>query len=242
MPTVRKLEAHDVALTACFTALYVVLSFMSISQVIGLGGKSISAATILALIIGIIIGPYLGLLSSFCGGVLALLFNLSFSLPSLVAGVVASLFSGWLSNGERGICIFTYFSLLFFFGFFPFVGPVWLYPPLMWFQIVGFLILISPVQSKAFRNLNSRNNTKLAISLFMIFIVSTLASQIAGSLLFEVISWPIFVVDINAWEAIWEFLTFVYPVERLIIASVATLLGVPIYKILRNTNLLWKTM
>jgi len=242
MPTIRKLNSQDVALTVCFTALYVVFSFMPLSQVIGLGGKSITAATILALIIGIIIGPYLGLLSSFCGGVLALFFNLSFSPPSLVAGIVASLFSGWLSNGNRGICVLTYFSLLFFFGFFPSVGPVWLYPPLMWFQIVGFLILISPVQSKTFQNLNSRNNTKFAISLFIIFLVSTLASQIAGSLLFEVVSWPIFVIDTNAWKTIWKSLTFLYPVERLIIASVATLLGVPIYKILRNADLLWKTL
>ena len=235
-----KLTTKNIALTACFTALYVILSFMPISQIIGLVGKHITAATILAPLIGIIVGPYLGLLSSFSGGILALIFNLSFSPPSLAAGVVASLFGGWLSNGNRSICIFTYFSLLFFFGFYPFVGPVWLYPPLMWFQIIGFLILISPLQSKAFKNLNSENNTKLTTSLFIIFLVSTLASQIAGSLTFEIASWPIFLANVNAWKAIWEFLTFIYPVERLIIASVATFLGVPIYRILQNTNLTWK--
>lgn len=235
-----KQTTKNIALAACFTALYVILSFIPLSQIIGWIGKSITAATILAPVIGIIIGPYLGLFSSFSGGILALLFNLSFSLPSLVAGSVASLFGGWLSNGEQGLCIFTYFSLLFFFGFYPFVGPVWLHPPLMWFQIIGFLILISPLQSKALRNLRSKNNTNLTATFFIFILISTLAGQIAGSLTFEIISWPIFIADTNAWKVAWEFLTYIYPAERLIITSSATFLGVSLYKVLQNANLLRK--
>jgi hypothetical protein len=238
--TNEKQTTKNIALAACFTALYVILSFIPLSQIIGWMGKTITAATILAPIIGIIIGPYHGLLSSFSGGILALLFNLSFSLPSLVAGGVASLFGGWLSNGERGLCIFTYFSLLFFFGFYPFVGPVWLYPPLMWFQIIGFLILISPLQSKALRNLRSKNNANLTATFFLLLLVSTLAGQIAGSLAFEVISWPVFIADITAWKAAWQLLTYIYPAERLIIALSATFLCVPIHKVLQNANLLKK--
>lgn len=43
-----RLTTENIALTACFIALYVILSFMPISQIIGLVGKHITAATILA--------------------------------------------------------------------------------------------------------------------------------------------------------------------------------------------------
>lgn len=116
-----------------------------------------------------------------------------------------------------------------------FLGPVWLYPLSIWFQIIGFLILISPIQSKAYKNLNSENNTRLTASLFIIFLTSTLASQIAGSLTFEVISWPIFMADVRAWKTLWQILTFIYPIERIIIASAAAaIIGTPIYKVLKN--------
>jgi hypothetical protein len=80
----------------------------------------------------------------------------------------------------------------------------------------------------------------LTATFFLLLLVSTLAGQIAGSLAFEVISWPIFIADITAWKAAWQLLTYIYPAERLIIALAATFLCVPIHKVLQNANLLKK--
>ena len=232
MAVYRKLTAKDVSLTVCFTALYVVLGFLPISPIIGLPGKTITAAAIMIPIIGIILGPYIGTLSAVLGGAIGFFFGY-FSLPSFVSGVFTAFCAGILCRGERSLCAFTYFSLIFLFGFYPFVGPVWLYPPLMWFQIVGFLILVSPLQSTAVKSLNSNNNSKILSAFFMTSLTSTLAGQISGSLTFELLSWPIFIADLNAWKANWQVITFLYPVERIIIALSAAFIGTSLSRVLR---------
>jgi hypothetical protein len=233
----KKLMTKDVALIVCFTALYVAFGFLKISPIIGLPGQAITAAAIMAPLIGIILGPYIGALSAFFGGIIGFFFG-SFSPPSLVSGVFATLCAGMLCVGKRSLCALTYFSLLFLFGFYPFVGPVWLYPLLMWFQITGFLILVSPMQTAAVKSLNSNNNSRIVLAFFVISLTSTLAGQISGSLTFELLSWPIFLADLNAWKANWQVIAFLYPVERTIIALSAALIGVSLYKVLTSARLM----
>jgi len=234
----RKLTAKEIALLTCFTALYTYFSFIPAFPIIGLPSKAITLAAIAAPIIGIILGPYLSMLSTLLGGALA--FSVGhFSPLSFVAGIVTAVFAGMLYANKRSTCAFMYFSLLFFFGFYPFVGPVWLYPPFMWFQITGFLVLISPLQSLASKNIrNPNNNSKLLSSFFIVFLTSTLAGQIAGSLTFELISWPIFLARVDAWTATWQIVAWLYPIERIIIALIATFVGVFLYRILIHANLM----
>jgi len=234
----RKLTAKEVALLICFTALYTYFSFIPAFPIIGLPSKAITLAAITAPIIGIILGPYLSMLSTLLGGALAFSAG-HFSPLSFVAGIVTAVFAGMLYANKRSTCAFMYFSLLFFFGFYPFVGPVWLYPPFMWFQITGFLVLISPLQSLASKNIqNPNNNSKLLSSFFIVFLTSTLAGQIAGSLTFELISWPIFLARVDAWTATWQIVAWLYPIERIIIALIATFVGVFLYRILIHANLM----
>lgn len=108
----------------------------------------------------------------------------------------------------------------------------------MWFQIIGFLILVSPLQSIAVRNTwNSKNDAKLVPAFFVTALTSTMAGQIAGSLTFEVLSWPIFVADVNAWRLNWQLITLLYPAERIVISLAATFIGVALHKVLRSANL-----
>ncbi|MEM3700596.1 MAG: hypothetical protein QXL57_07000 [Candidatus Bathyarchaeia archaeon] len=232
----KKLSTKNTSLIVCFTALYTVFGFIPISPIIGLPGKTITVAAIMAPVIGIILGPYMGVLSTILGGIIVF-FAGTFSPPSLVSGVVTTFCSGMLYLQKRSLCAFTYFSLLFLFGFYPLVGPFWLYPSLMWFQIVGFFLLISPLQSKAIKNFNSKSVSKLFQAFFVTSLTSTLAGQIAGSLVFEVLAWPIFMADLNVWRATWQFLTFIYPVERVLIALMGTLIGTTLHNILRSAIL-----
>jgi hypothetical protein len=235
----RKLTAKEVALLMCFTALYTYFSFISAFPIVGLQGGAITLAAITAPIIGIILGPYLGMLSTLLGGIVGLFFAPTFFPPSFVAGIITAVFAGMLYANKRSTCTFMYFSLLFFFGFYPFVGPVWLYPPFMWFQITGFLVLFSPLQSTASKNMrNPNNNSRLFFAFFTVFLTSTLAGQIAGSLVFELISWPIFIADVGFWTGLWQLLAWLYPIERIIIALSATFVGVFLYKILIQANLM----
>jgi hypothetical protein len=237
MPMTRKLTAREVALTTCFTALYVVLSFLPMFQIAGLF-KAITAATILAPIIGILLGPYLAVTSTFLGGIIGLFLSPLFSEPSLAAGIVAALFARLLYANRRTLCGSIYLVLLLTFGFYPSVGPVWLYPLQMWFQILGLLILISPLQSIATKNLGSNNNSKFLSAFFITFLTSTLASQIAGSLVYEIVFWPNIIQDISSWQGMWMGLTVLYPAERTTIAFLAALTGAGVYRALKATNML----
>jgi len=236
----KPLTAKNVALIICFTALYTVFCFLPAFPIVGLPTKAITFAAITAPIIGLILGPYLGVASTILGGIIGF-FSGFFSPPSFAAGVTTAFFAGMLSLNKRSLCIFTYFSLLFFFGFYPFIGPVWLYPPFMWFQTLGLLLLASPLQSKALKTIQphfNKDSSRLIFSFFIFSLTSTLAGQIAGSLTFEFISWPVFMADVNAWAVAWQVLTWIYPVERTLIALGATFIGVPLYKVLTSANLM----
>lgn len=176
-----------------------------------------------------LLGPFIGTLSTIIGGSIGFFVG-NLSLSSLISGAVAAFFAGSLREGRRSLCIFLYFSLLFLFGFYPFVGPAWLFPQLMWFQVFGFLVLVSPIKFK--------NNSNSLLDLFAISLISTLAGQIAGSLTFELVSWPIFLADLDAWRASWQLITFLYPVERVVIAVGSTFIGAAIYKVLKPINLI----
>lgn len=232
-----RLTSKGIGLIACFTALYSYLCFVPAFPIVGLSSKAITLAAITAPIIGIILGPYLGTLCTALGGLIGF-FSGSFSPPSFVSGIVAAAFAGLLHTGREKICILIYLSLLTLFGFYPSVGPIWLHPPLIWFQIIIFLVLISPLQSVFSQNMQKVNsNSRFFSAFFATSLSSTLAGQIAGSFVFEFISWPILVTDLNALRFTWQLVTWIYPLERVIIALGATFIGVFLYRTLPHTNL-----
>jgi hypothetical protein len=238
MATYGRLTAKEAALTACFTALYVALSSLPMFQIIGFFGKTITAATIIAPVIGIILGAHLGVISTFLGGIIGLFFNPLFSQPSLAAGVVSALCASLLYTNRRSLSASMYLGFLLAFGLYPSVGPAWLYLPQMWFQIAGLFLLISPLQSVATKNLNSSDKTKLLPAFFVTSLTSTLAGQIAGSLVYEAVFWPNVIQSISSWELYWKGLTFLYPFERTIIALLAAVIGASMHRVLKATNLL----
>lgn len=232
----RKLTTKDVALVVCFSSLYTVLSFLPLSQVIGLLGKYITGATVIAPIIGIIVEVNVGVLSTVLGGIIGLFFSPYFSQPSFIAGIVTSLCANLLYTGKRGLCILIYVTFLFIFSFYPYIGPFWLYRPFLWFQIIGLIILISPLQSRAVKSLKSGDHS-IFLALFITSLTTTLAGQIAGSITFEFISWPILISDMNFYTAFWQGLTFLYPLERTIIAFASAFIGTALNRVLKSTNL-----
>jgi len=222
-----RLSSKDVSLTITFTALYVVLGFIKISPMIGLPGSAITAAAIIAPLIGIILGPYLGTLSTFLGGVVGLFFG-SFIPPNIASGIATTLCSGLIRKNKRTIAAFLYATLLLFLAFYPTIGGAWLYPAYLWFQIIGLVVLVSPLQSVAVKHLEYGNSSKLLPSFFVTCLVSTLAGQIAGSLTLEAILTP----NVVYWLGIWQTTVFLYPVERVVIAVFSSIIGFSLYQVL----------
>lgn len=231
MPVFKKLRAKEVALAACFAALYVVLSFVPMFHLLG-AFQSITVAAIMVPLIGLMLGAYIGALSALLGGIISLSLNPSlFSPMSLAAGVVGAACAGLLYTNRRALCALTYMILLLIFGLYPSVGPIWIFPQVMWFHVAGLFILISPLQSTALNNFKSAKATRLLFAFFVTCLTSTLAGQIAGNIVFETIR-------ITDPRGTWLALTFVYPFERTIIAIIAAFIGVPLFEALKATNLI----
>lgn len=233
MPINTRLASKDLALAVMFTALYAVLGVMKISPIIGLQGQAMTAAAIIAPLIGIILGPYLGSLSTLLGGVIG--FSLGFfSQPSFAAGIAAAVCAGLICDRRRVLALLLYAVLWLALAFYPKVGPLWLYPAYLTFQAIGLMILSPPFQSAITRGFNSYKGSCLLFAYFATCMASTLAGQIAGSLTFVTMLQP----DVAFWSGTWFATAFTYPVERLIIAIFASTIGLSLHRILKSANLL----
>jgi len=229
--------AKDLALVCSFAALYAVLSFVSLFPIIGSLGKFITLATTMAPLVGMILGPYLGATAVSIGGFIgwSIMQTGAFSFLSFVPGTFTALSSGLLYSGKQKQSLVLYAVLFLSMAFHPVVGPAWLYPYYLWFQLIGLIVLASPLTPLAI-NFKRKNDdlTRLSFSVGIICFVSTLIGQIAGSLMFELMYWPIIHSQVEYWRtAQWQFLTFVYPLERSIIVLVAILVGTPMIKTIR---------
>jgi hypothetical protein len=227
----RRLTSTEIAFTAVFTALYAVFGFLRISPIIGLPGQAITAASIIAPIIGILLGPYLGTLSTFLGGTVGFFLG-SLSYLSFASGIATAFSAGMIRTGKKTIAAVAYLALLSAFAFYPVIGPAWVFPIETWFQILGLILLVSPLQTVSKRLLDSEDSPRWVYGFFLICLVSTLAGQIAGSLVFEVVA-----ADPNVVKGSWPTLTGLYPIERTIIALAAALIGTALSRVLKSTSL-----
>ncbi|MFQ5822125.1 MAG: hypothetical protein ACE5I5_19250, partial [Candidatus Heimdallarchaeota archaeon] len=212
-------------------------TFWSLFPVIGAPGKFITMAVIMAPLIGIILGPYLGVLSVAVGGIVGLSVGQiggPFGPLSFVPHAAATFCSGMLYKGKRMACAVTYAILLVVFALYPVVGPAWLYPYFIWMQIVGLVILVSPLQSKAVEQIHGyTKSTELTFGVGMTSLTATLFGHIVGDIMFEAIYWPNIIPIVDEWKINWQVLTFVYPLERVIIAIAAALIGTALIKALK---------
>jgi len=225
-----------VALVCSFASVYAVLSYWYLFPIMGAAGKFITMAVITAPLIGIALGPWLSVAAVVLGGIIGLPMTQTgpFGAASFVPGASAALCSGLLYNGKRWISAFLYSALLLVFAFYPVVGPAWLYPHFVWLQLAGLAVLVSPLQSKAAEFVQKRANLlELSLGIGLISFTATLFSHVVGSIMFEILYWPIVFPEPDFWRLLWQALTFVYPVERLIITLIATIMGAPLFKALK---------
>ena len=63
---------------------------------------------------------------------------------------------------------------------------------------------------------------------------STMFAHVVGSLLYEMLLWPLIISDVNSWVGIWQATTIAYPFERLAITIAGTVLGTALLKSLKK--------
>ncbi|MBE0512501.1 hypothetical protein IBX38_05570 [Candidatus Bathyarchaeota archaeon] len=236
-----KLVAKNIALIAVFAPWYTIFTFWSLFPVIGAPGRFITMAVIMAPLIGIILGPYLGVLSVAVGGIVGLSVGQiggPFGPLSFVPHAAATFCSGMLYNNKRMACAVTYAILLVVLAFYPVVGPAWLYPYFIWMQIVGLVILVSPLQSKAVKQIHEHTkSTGLTFGVGVTSLTATLFGHIVGTIMFGAIYWPNIISSVDAWKSTWQLLAWVYPIERVTITIAAALIGTVLIKALKAYGL-----
>lgn len=119
-------------------------------------------------------------------------------------------------------------------AFYPAIGPGWLFPYFLWFQLIGLVVLASPLRLPAINYLHRRTSfLGLSFGVGLISFVATLFSHVVGGILFQIMYFPTINPQIDFWRNLWQALTLLYPLERTLVTLVATLIGAPLLKALR---------
>jgi len=233
MPQHPSPATKDLALVCCFAPLYTIFSFWPLSPIIGVVGKSITMAAVIAPLVGVLLGPYLGAATAGVGGIVGALIAQGGPINpiSFLPGTAAAFFSGLLYTRKDKVCVLLYSTLLLALILYPPIGPVWLYPFFAWFQFSALIVLVSPLRSKAVKFIKSEEGTKkLIVGIWTICFTATMFAHVVGCIVFEITSWPLIFPQLDFWQSTWRFLAFVYPIERTIITAMATLVGLPLIK------------
>jgi len=228
------LDSKDIALTGVFASMYAVLSTQPLFPVIGAVGKFFTFALIIAPLVGLIIGPYRGALAASIGGFIGWFVAPQYGALmyfSFVPGAATALCSGYLYKGRWKTFVAIYSVLFLIYGFYPAIGPLWLYPPFVWFHLLGLFFLISQVKLKTNKMLSHSHLPELTFGVGVVSLIATLFGHVVGGLIFEAVS-PIYFPSVN-WTNLWQGLVFVYPLERSIVVLISILIGVPLIKALR---------
>jgi hypothetical protein len=204
--------------------------------VIGLVGKTFTVAVIIAPLLGLIIGPHRGALAACIGGFVAWSITQFGALLqfSFVPGAATAFCAGYLYNGKFKTFAAIYFFSFLALAFYPIIGPMWLYPLFVWFQLLGLLVLLFQARLRPSEALGQNSRMQaLTLSVGLISFVATLFGHIVGGLIYDAIYFPVY-PSVDYWRGLWQVLVFVYPIERTIVVFVSVLIGVPLIKALKT--------
>jgi hypothetical protein len=238
-----KITTKQIALIAVFSALYAVFRIIPIGPMIGLS-SSFSLSDALAPLIGIILGPFaggatviIGTFSAMALGKAPVFMGLDF-LPALVNAVAI----GFLIRRKWVPVVALYATVLAIFLLSPYtllivqVGSIPI--PFMWMHLIALIVLLSPLRSIAINNIRKSNLAYLAVSIAIIVFIGTMLQHLTGNLLFQLVfGQPIGGYTTATFAGYWTMIFYAYPIERTVMIVIATIIGVPLIKILKKSVL-----
>ncbi len=256
MPKVKKMvnitknapKTKFIAIISIFTALYAVLRIIPTMPMIGASGNWFSVSDVVAPIYGVILGPLTGGLSIIIGTFVAMAMGRPVSfmfldfLPATIAAVSLGLIikRKWIPVITLNIVLLVAFLIhpnTSIFVNIPLSGST-IPLPFAWLHIVAIAILVSPLGHKAAQWVTSLTPKKVALGIAILAFIGTMMQHLTGNLLFETImAQPIGGIPVESYPGIWTSIFFVYPVERIILVIVATIIGTPLLRILKSTLL-----
>lgn len=223
---------RGLALLSIFSVLYTILRIIPTFPMIGATG-TFSASDVVAPLYGLLLGPYIGGGSIILGTFLSIVFGrpsiffgLDF-LPALVGAVTLGLMVKQKFNTVNLIFIL----LLFIFLINPltllFVNlPYGFVAPFNWLHILALSILISPLSKKALKWITNTEHKYLPQGLLIFCFIGTMMQHLTGAILFEsIFGYILGNITPDAWPSVWTTIFYLYPIERIIIVILSTIIG-----------------
>ncbi|MEM2999206.1 MAG: hypothetical protein QXX34_01610 [Candidatus Bathyarchaeia archaeon] len=241
-----KLTSRNVALAAIFAALYYVLSLITpYVPAIAIPEIKISLEALIASILGLILGPYLGSLTAFIGAIVAWSLppgNMNpFGLPFLLSPPINALVTGLIfyKKWKGSFLLFTLLAAAFIFT--PPVQPItenfYIAMAVLFDKIIALLLILPCV--KFTKQLAAGQG---ALFCFLLTFIGNQADNMWGSFIFAtpLVYERIFGLSVDTVRFLFMASPFAYPAIRLIQAFIATLIAVPLMKTLEGTPWLWQ--
>lgn len=245
-----KSKSRVVASVAIFAVVYAVLRLIPTFPMIGVSGAVFSLSDMIAPIYGVILGPFAGPLSVILGTFLAIALGkpVIFLFLDFLPATLNTLVVGLMIRRRFAIAIGLNILVLAIFLANPltliFVNvnlpTVSLILPFHWMHYIALAILISPLSRWASNWVRGASAANLAKGLIILAFIGTLLQHSTGGILFEVVLGQYLgVIKAEAYPAIWNTVFYIYPIERIALVVLATVVGTPIVKSLKASRLLY---
>jgi len=244
MKSLINLDSKKIAIISSFSVIYGISRIIPSFPVVGVPGASFSLGDVLIPIYGIFLGPTLGFASIMLGTFLGFVFGK----PPIFLGwdflpaASATLFVGLMMRNKRMISAVLFLIALTIFLLLPYTEILislneQVQIPFNWMHIIALLLIISPIGKSAIRSI-SNNTSSFVVGFFIIAITSTLFQHIIGGIMFQTtLGIYLGAIEADAFPRIWQVIFYVYPIERIAIAILATIVGVPVIKSLKRSGL-----
>ena len=230
----RSSKSKQVAFAAVFSAIYLILRIVPTFSMIGISGQ-FTAGDFLLTSIATVAGLWSGAVAVVVGTVIGyavrppIFFGLDF-LPGLVNVSIAAL----LLSGRRRLAQAIYVIVLALFLASPyslFFG--YDHVPYVWLHLAAFALLLSPAAARIPSWIKQGGYREVAGFAVLAF-VGTMAQHLMGGLLFELSLGVVGGMGPDGFAGIWRIIFFAYPVERLVIVTISTILALAIFRSFRR--------
>ena len=232
----RRPELKELTLTASLAAAYTIFRAIPIASLIGISG-TITAAGMIAPVIGILLEPAYAIVAVFAGTMIAALLPgspLTFSGLGFLPGALNVLLVSLAVRGRRMEATLMFLIIIGLFIINPFtltfVGIPFVSPPLpyYWLHLVALIVLVTPLASNLSTKLVSAKYRRLAIAVLVLGFTGTMIEHLTGGILFASVA------GAGARKA-WPAIFVVYPIERTVLVVGAFLICTPLLRILNST-------
>jgi len=229
-----KLEV-PISHVAAGAAIVALASYIPAFPVIG-SGATMSAGMFITPLIGILLGPISGMLAAAIGGLIgefiapyiAVFGPLTFLLPTtcaFVAGLVA--FGRWKEGASAEAILLAVWYILTSIWWQGQEGAEirWYFP----FLHIITLILVIVIGPRISEWIATRDKKKIALGIFLAALAGTISQHLLGN--------AFFIAMYSGPAKVFAVVLFVYPIERLLAATIATIIGVPLLLGLRKIGM-----